>query len=59
VVVLAEVLGFRVEEMPVEWADAPGSKLRPLRDGVRALMDAVLAARRIRREYPNKCQTSE
>lgn len=59
VVVLAEVLGFRVEEMPVEWADAPGSKLRPLRDGVRALMDAVLAARRIRREYPKTCQTSE
>jgi dolichyl-phosphate beta-glucosyltransferase len=59
VVVLAEVLGFRVQEMPVEWADAPGSKLRPLRDGVRALMDAVLAARRIRREYPKACQTSE
>ncbi|MEI6032656.1 MAG: glycosyltransferase [Verrucomicrobiae bacterium] len=59
VIVLAEALGFRVEEMPVEWADATGSKLRPIRDGVRALVDAVLAARRIRREYPRKCQASE
>jgi len=59
VVVLAEALGFRVLEMPVEWADAPGSKLRPLRDGVRAFIDAALAARRIRREYPQKCQASE
>jgi dolichyl-phosphate beta-glucosyltransferase len=59
VVVLAEVLGFRVEEMPVEWSDAPGSKLRPLRDGLRALVDAVLAARRIRRKYVRVCQASE
>jgi len=58
-VVLAEALGFRVLELPVEWADAPGSKVRPLRDGVRALVEAVLAARRIRREYPQKCQASE
>ena len=59
IVVLAEALGFRVLELPVEWADAPGSKLRPLRDGVRALMEAVLAARRIRRNYPKRCQASE
>jgi len=51
VVVLADVLGFRVIELPVEWSDAAGSKVRPLRDGVGALFDAVLAARRIRREY--------
>lgn len=51
VVALADVLGFRVMELPVEWSDAAGSKVRPLRDGVRALLDAVLAARRIRREY--------
>lgn len=59
VVVLAEVLGLRIRELPVEWADAPGSTLRPLRDGIFALRDAVLAARRIRREYPGVCQHSE
>ncbi|MFZ4598547.1 MAG: dolichyl-phosphate beta-glucosyltransferase [Terrimicrobiaceae bacterium] len=50
-VILAEVLGFRLVELPVEWADAAGSKVRPLRDGVGALIDAVLAAKRIRREH--------
>ncbi len=59
VVVLAEVMGFRIKELPVEWADAPGSTLRPLRDGIFALRDAVLAARRIRREYRKVCQHSE
>jgi len=54
---ISEVLGFRVEELPVEWSDAPGSKLRPLRDGVSALCDAVLAARRIRRNDRGKCQS--
>ena len=47
---LAEALGFRVRELPVEWSDSPGSKLRPLRDGISSLRDAVLAARRVRRE---------
>jgi len=54
---IAEALGFRVTELPVEWSDAPGSKLRPLRDGVSALCDAVLAARRIRRNDCKKCQS--
>lgn len=54
---IAEALGFRVTELPVEWSDAPGSKLRPLRDGVSALCDAVLAARRIRRNDYKKCQS--
>lgn len=56
---IAEALGFRVVELPVEWSDAPGSKLRPLRDGVSALCDAVLAARRIRRNDYKKCQSLE
>jgi len=56
---IAEALGYRVGELPVEWSDAPGSKLRPLRDGVSALCDAVLAARRIRRNDCGKCQSSE
>jgi len=57
VVALAEVLGFRLREMPVEWADAPGSKVRPLQDGVTALVDAVLATRRVRREYSHHALT--
>ncbi|TSA37597.1 MAG: glycosyltransferase family 2 protein [Verrucomicrobiaceae bacterium] len=56
---IAEALGFRVVELPVEWSDAPGSKLRPLRDGVSALCDAVLAASRIRRNDYKKCQSLE
>lgn len=57
-VVLAEVLGFRILELPVEWADVAGSKLRP-HDGMIALIDAILAVWRVRREYKNKCQVLE
>ena len=56
-VVWAEVLGFRVIELPVEWADAAGSKVRPLQDGVSALIDAVIAARRIRRAHALEVNT--
>ncbi len=47
---LATVLGYRVVECPVEWSDAPGSSVRPLRDGITSFYEAVLAARRARRE---------
>lgn len=57
--VLAETLGFRILELPVEWADVTGSKLRPLRDGVSSLVEAILAVRRVRREYKKICQVSE
>ncbi|MDX2081419.1 MAG: glycosyltransferase family 2 protein [Terrimicrobiaceae bacterium] len=50
VVVLADILGYRMLERPVRWTDADGSKVRPL-DGVMALVEAVLAARRLRRKY--------
>jgi len=56
---LAETLGFRVLELPVEWADVSGSKLRPLRDGISSLVEAILAVRRVRREYGPICQASE
>ena len=56
---LAETLGFRVLELPVEWADVAGTKLRPLRDGVSSLVEAILAVRRVRREYGIPCQSSE
>ncbi len=58
VVVLAELLGFRIMELPVEWADVEGSKLKP-HDGALALLDAILAVRRVRREYARKCQVLE
>lgn len=44
----AEVLGFRVVERPVEWSDAPGSKVRALRDGTAAFFEALRGARRAR-----------
>lgn len=46
---LAEVLRLRIIERPVEWSDAPGTKVRALRDGTRAFLEAVLAARRARK----------
>ena len=52
--VLSEWLGFRILELPVEWADVSGSKLRPLNDGISSLIDAILAARRVRREYEKR-----
>lgn len=51
VVVLAERLGFGLWELPVEWSDVRGSKVRTL-DGAKAFLEAVLAARRVRRETP-------
>lgn len=59
VMALAETLGFRVLELPVEWSDVAGSKLKPVRDGVSSLLEAILAVRRIRREYRKICQVSE
>ncbi len=56
---LAEVMGYRIVELPVEWADVTGSKLRPLRDGVSSLVEAILAVRRVRREYKKICPVSE
>lgn len=45
---LAETSGFRVVDHPVEWSDAPGSKVSALRDGISSFYEAVLAARRAR-----------
>lgn len=51
VMALAEVLRLRVIERPVEWSDAPGTKVRAIRDGTRALFEALAAAGRVRREH--------
>ncbi|MEQ1841201.1 MAG: glycosyltransferase, partial [Verrucomicrobiales bacterium] len=45
VLMLADRLGFIVEDMPVQWSNADGSKVRMVRDSLRMLMDAI----RIRR----------
>lgn len=50
VLALAEALGYRVVERPVEWADAAGSKGQVLKNGFPALVNAVLAAWRVRRD---------
>lgn len=46
--VLARALGYRITALPVEWSDAPGSKVKALRDGVGGFFEAVLAGRRAR-----------
>lgn len=35
------VLGYRIKEVGVTWFDAPGSKVRPLRDGWRTLKELL------------------
>jgi dolichyl-phosphate beta-glucosyltransferase len=46
---IAEKLGLRIRELPVEWSDVKGTSVSP-KNGLAALRDAVLAARRVRRE---------
>jgi dolichyl-phosphate beta-glucosyltransferase len=48
VLALAESLGFRVEALPIEWRDAPGSKVRPIH-GLAALAEALRGAARARK----------
>jgi glycosyltransferase involved in cell wall biosynthesis len=38
---LAGKLGLKVEEVPVEWADDPRTKIRPLRDGLRIFSEML------------------
>lgn len=42
---VAQRRGYRIAEIPINWADQPGSKVRVLRDGLRMLWD-LLAVRR-------------
>lgn len=39
--ILAERLGYRVEDLPVEWHNAEGSKVHIIRDSWRMLRDAI------------------
>jgi dolichyl-phosphate beta-glucosyltransferase len=47
---LAERLGFRVVEVPVNWADQPGSKVGVLREGPRMIWEALVARGRLARQ---------
>jgi dolichyl-phosphate beta-glucosyltransferase len=46
---LAELHGYRIAEVPVNWADQPGSKVGVLREGPRMLIEVVAARRRLAR----------
>lgn len=47
---LAQRLGLRVVERPVEWRDEPDSRVRIVRDSLRMLRDVVAIKRRFSRE---------
>lgn len=50
---LAQRWGYEIAEVPVRWIDAPGSKVRPLRESVRFLRDVgALRWRSARGVYP-------
>ena len=57
VLMLAERLGFKVEDLPVQWSNADGSRVRIVRDSFRMLVDAfrvrrVVAATLSRKTVP-------
>jgi dolichyl-phosphate beta-glucosyltransferase len=43
---IAKRRGYRIAEVPVNWADQPGSKVRPIRDGLMMLCDLLVVRRR-------------
>jgi dolichyl-phosphate beta-glucosyltransferase len=42
---LATRRGYRIAEVPINWSDQPGSKVRPFRDGI-AMLCSLLSVRR-------------
>ena len=49
---LAQRRGYRIAEVPVNWSDKPGSKVRVLRDGLCMLFDlAVIRRNNVRGRY--------
>jgi dolichyl-phosphate beta-glucosyltransferase len=51
VLYLAQQRGYRIAEVPVNWADQPGSKVRVVRDGLAMLRDLAV----IRRNHQRGC----
>jgi dolichyl-phosphate beta-glucosyltransferase len=59
VLFLAQKLGMKIAEVPVNWTEIPGSKVRVWRDGVRMLRAVQRIKRRWRgREYTNPAETA-
>jgi dolichyl-phosphate beta-glucosyltransferase len=42
---IAQRRGYRIDEVPINWEDKPGSKVRVVRDGIRMLQE-LLSVRR-------------
>ncbi len=55
---LAERLGFIVEDRPVEWRNAEGSKVRIIRDSWRMLRDAIRVRSAVERTMARKDDSS-
>ncbi len=49
-VLRAERRGYRIAEVPVNWADQPGSKVGVLKDGPRMIAQIIAARLRLARE---------
>jgi dolichyl-phosphate beta-glucosyltransferase len=49
---LAERRSFRIAEVPINWADQPGSKVGVLREGPRMVYEVLAARRRLGRRAP-------
>lgn len=50
ILALAQLLGYRIAEVPVGWNEAPGSKVHPVRDPARMLRDVLKTRLRYRHE---------
>ena len=50
VLLLAEQLGFRSVELPVQWINSPLSHVRIVRDSLKMLRDAVCVRRLVKRK---------
>ncbi|MEZ5417291.1 MAG: glycosyltransferase [Vicinamibacterales bacterium] len=55
ILAIARVLGLRVVERPVPWADGPGSRVRAVRDGAAMLRDLIRVWRHLRRGVYGAC----
>ena len=49
VLALAQLLGFRIVEVPVEWVEAKGTTVRPIRDPLLMMRDLMRTRRRCQR----------
>ena len=52
VLLLAERLGYRIADLPVEWVNSPDSRVHIVRDSLRMIRDTLRVRRQIRRAFP-------